>query len=243
MNALTLHCLHGTFQTPVVWTGLDRRLADRLDAPVRVVAEPIEPPPEGGAPAWAAAFCARRSADRPKPAVLLGYSLGGRLAMHALLACPGRWAAAVLVAAHPGGDEQPEREETRRRDAAWAERCRRDPWETLLGDWDGLAVFGGRPNPAPRDPGALGRERCARTFEQFSRAEQADLRPLLAAADLPPVLYVTGGEDARYGALGDELARRVPGLRHERIAGAGHRVPWERPSEFARVVAGFLGSL
>src|SRR5438270_3221228 len=37
--------------------------------------------------------------------VLLGYSLGGRLALHALLDEPGQWDAAVMVSTHPGLDE------------------------------------------------------------------------------------------------------------------------------------------
>ncbi|HSM09109.1 MAG TPA: alpha/beta fold hydrolase [Gemmatimonadota bacterium] len=239
-----LHCLHGTFQTPVVWSALATRLAgyDEAGDAVRVLAEDVAPPAAGGLETWATELCRRR--DTPgaegESHVLLGYSLGGRLAMHALVACPRAWSAAVLVAAHPGGGTDAERATVRRRDARWAERCRHDPWENVLADWDAQSVFGGRPNGAPRPPGGFDRERCARTFEAFSRAGQDDLRPLLEATRLPPILYVTGTEDTRYGALGDELAGRVPSIAHVVVAGAGHRVPWDRPDDFAAVVRRFL---
>jgi len=241
-----LHCLHGTFQTPAVWSDFEARLAGRAGAPagdaLRVLAEDVDPPATGGLETWAAGLCRRQAGapDDGEARVPLGYSLGGRLAMHALLACPRTWSAAVLVAAHPGGGSEAERAAVRQRDARWAERCRRDPWARLLADWDAQPVFGGRPNRAPRPPDGFDRERCARVFEAFSRAGQADLRPRLAAAPLPPVLYVTGAEDARYGALGDELAERVPAITHVVVPGAGHRVPWDRPAEFAVVVRGFL---
>src|SRR5258708_3665465 len=36
------------------------------------------------------------------PRILLGYSLGGRLAMHLLLAQPKLWDAAIFISANPG---------------------------------------------------------------------------------------------------------------------------------------------
>jgi len=242
---MVLHCLHGTFQEPGVWAGFADRLAPHVPVAVRVVAERIEPPAQGGLERWADVFC-RQVAEVEKSAapggrVLLGYSLGGRLAMHALLACPGEWGAAVLIAAHPGEADEEQRAAAQARDAAWADRCRSgEAMGRLLAEWDALPVFGGHPNRAPRVAEALDRERCARGFEAFSRAGQADLRPALAAASLPPVLYLTGRDDPRYPALGDELSGIVPGLRHESLEGAGHRVPWDRPGEFAKQVGRFL---
>lgn len=246
MTREVVHCLHGALQTPAVWSGFEARLSTRLPGGVRVVAEAIDPPEAGGAPAWAAGFCRRvagargYSVDVQGGRVLLGYSLGGRLAMHALLSCPELWSAAVLIAAHPGGGDATEREAIRRRDARWAERCRREPWPTLLAEWDDLPVFGGRPNRSARSPDGLDPERCARLFTAFSRAEQADLRAALAEAPLPPVLYVTGAEDIRYGALGAELSALVPSLEHAEVEDAGHRVPWDQPVAFAELVGRFL---
>jgi 2-succinyl-6-hydroxy-2,4-cyclohexadiene-1-carboxylate synthase len=249
MTTFVLHCLHGTFQGPGVWTSLETTLSEHVRVPLRIIAETLEPPRSGGGEAWARSFCARVARRRETGGVeqmriLLGYSLGGRLAMQTLLACPGAWSAAVLVAAHPGDSDPDVRAEARERDARWAARCRGvEPWERLLEEWDALPVFAGHPNRASRDPAVLSRERCARSFEAFSRGRQADLRSALAAAKLPPVLYVTGADDSRYRAIGTELSTRVAPLRHETIPGAGHRVPWDQPAEFADRVGTFLNSL
>lgn len=249
MAPIVLHCLHGTFQDPGVWAGLDEQLATHVARPLRTVAEEIELPAAGGLREWADALCVRlqpraRGEAPPEVRVLLGYSLGGRLALHALLACPAVWSGAVLIAAHPGEEDSAARAAVRARDTAWAARCRgADPTEDVLRDWDALAVFGGHPNRAPRDPATLDRERWARAFEVFSRAGQADLRPALAGADTPPILYLTGADDPSYPAIGEALAAGVPSLRHETVEGAGHRVPWDRPDEFASRLARFLNSL
>lgn len=247
MARTDLHCLHGTFQHPGVWSDLEARLGDE----VRVVAETIEPPAEGGLAGWADAYCARlarddaagRSGRRSGRRMLLGYSLGGRLAMHALVACPAAWDAAVLVSAHPGGGGAEERAAVRRRDERWAARCRREPLAGLLREWDALPVFGDYPNRAPRRLDALDAGRQARMFEAFTRSEQADLRPALAAAPLPPILYVTGADDPRYGELGAELASLVASLTHVVVPEAGHRVPWDRPAELADLVRAFMRSM
>jgi 2-succinyl-6-hydroxy-2,4-cyclohexadiene-1-carboxylate synthase len=243
---IDVHCLHGTFQTPDVWDGFAHLLAARLPGfGPRIRADDVLGVGTGGPAEWARAYCVSASVPTPAPVprparVLVGYSLGGRLGLHALLACPDRFDAAVLVSAHPGDDSSEEREQVRVRDGKWAARCRVDEWEGLLEDWDGQAVFGGLPNRAPRARAPRSLERWAEAFERFSRAEQPDLRPVLAGARLPAVLYVTGALDARYGAIGNELARRVPRIRHTTIAGAGHRVPWDRPEAFATAVADFL---
>lgn len=242
---IRLHCLHGTLQSPVVWAGLEDRLpADSAAGPIRVVAESIVPPSRGGLAEWAAHFCERIARDdHPEgdARVLLGYSLGGRLSMHALVRCPRCWSSVILVAAHPGGDIEAERSAIRQRDRAWAARCRSEPLDAVLTDWDELPVFTGRPNRAPRSR-ELGAERQARIFEAFSRGRQPDLRDALSRVVLPPILYLTGSDDVRYGRIGEELAARFPAIRHEVIPDAGHRVPWDRPDAFAAAVSRFLAA-
>lgn len=243
MVGIHLHCLHGTLQAPGVWSDFEERLQGDDATPVRVIAESIVPPPRGGLEAWAADFCESIAGDessRGDSRVLLGYSLGGRLAMQVLARCPDRWTSAVLVAAHPGVDAEDDRAAIRERDRAWASRCRSESLARVLADWDELPVFGGRPNRAPRSPDELDPERQARMFEAFSRGGQPDLREALSKAALPPILYLTGSDDERYSRIGRDLAARIPALRHEVVSDAGHRVPWDRPDAFAAAVSRFL---
>src|SRR5262245_2595776 len=54
-------------------------------------------------------FNAHISQSHPQN-ILLGYSLGARIAMHALIQAPHLWRAAILVSGHPGLDSEKERE-------------------------------------------------------------------------------------------------------------------------------------
>ena len=65
--------------------------------------------------------------------LILGYSMGGRLALHALTAAPEKWRAAIIVSAHPGlvSGQQERREE----DREWASLSRGN-WTSFLDQWN-----------------------------------------------------------------------------------------------------------
>lgn len=195
--------------------------------------------------AWAAAFCKATAdyqrLDLPKP-ILLGYSLGGRLALHALLHQPELWQGAIIVAAHPGLHDETEKAARLEQDRHWAERFRTEPWDVLMRDWEAQAVFGGRPNPNPPRSGAFKRKQVASFFDQFSLSRQDNLRPALSRLTTPPVLYLTGEDDTKFTVLGRELAGRCPAITHEIMADAGHRVPWEAAEAFTGAVQDFIQS-
>lgn len=192
---------------------------------------------------WTKGFCEKVALYPNETHILLGYSLGGRLALHALLNCSSLWAGAVVVGADPGLKDDEARTAQLQRDRAWAERWLVEEWESLWQAWDAQGVFGGRPNKVERPEAVYSRPQIARLFETFSKGHQADLRPRLAALKAPPILYLSGEDDAKYRTLGDELEAICPALTHELVAGAAHRVPWENPEGFTRKVRAFLNRI
>ncbi|MEU1090515.1 alpha/beta fold hydrolase [Streptomyces sp. NPDC005576] len=74
------------------------------------------------------------------------------------------------------------------------------------------------------------------------RAERPDLRPVLAATDVP-VLVVVGADDV-YTPLADaeEMRRHAPHARLEVIGGAGHLPGAEQPERFNAVLLDFLAT-
>jgi len=156
---------------------------------------------------------------------LAGYSLGGRLALHALVRRPELWSGAVILSSHPGLASPAERSVRLQRDAAWARRVRDEPWHSVLEAWNAQAVFAA---DGPPDAGAQRslegwRAAVATAFELWSLGRQDDLRPALARCRVP-VLWVTGGEDRVFTALGAESAALLPEGRHEILEGLGHRL-------------------
>jgi 2-succinyl-6-hydroxy-2,4-cyclohexadiene-1-carboxylate synthase len=115
--------------------------------------------------------------------------------------------------------------------------------ESLLVEWDELPVFCSIPNPVPRNPKELDAEKNACLFEVFSKGRQRDLLPEFTKLQAPPVFYLSGEKDEKYGELGEKLAASCPIVRHRVIPQAGHRIPWENPYSFVEAVLEFMGSI
>src|SRR5512141_1235766 len=77
---------------------------------------------------------------------LLGYSLGGRMALHALVG-GATYERAVIVSANLGIEGDDARLSRRRADEHWARRFETQPWEPLMRDWNAQPLFGGHAMP------------------------------------------------------------------------------------------------
>ncbi len=173
--------------------------------------------------------------ERP---ILAGYSLGGRLALHALALHPERWGGAVVVSAHPGLCCVEDRLARSTSDAVWAERARTWAWEAFLACWNGQALFDGVSEALLARQRALEarREAVATAFERWSLGRQADLRPALRAF-AGPVRWITGERDARFTRIGLEMAEVFSDFHLAVVPGCGHRVLEEGTAEVARAIA------
>jgi 2-succinyl-6-hydroxy-2,4-cyclohexadiene-1-carboxylate synthase len=196
------------------------------------------PPTRRSLTAWADHFAAWVAETDPTP-VLLGYSLGGRLALHALLAQPALWRGAVIVSTHPGLTDPAERTARRAEDARWAERFVHDEWDTVLADWDARPVFGGARRTLERPESAYDRTALATALVEWSLGVQEPLAEHLN--EIPcSVRWIVGARDARYVQLGRNPVAHLPSGELRIAPNAGHRVPWEAPAWFAGQVEEFV---
>jgi 2-succinyl-6-hydroxy-2,4-cyclohexadiene-1-carboxylate synthase len=176
-------------------------------------------------------------------AVLCGYSLGGRLALHAALRDPGAYAALVMVGTSAGIEEPVTRAERARTDeklAAWMET---QPIEAIVDIWERQPLFADQSDSLveAQKPGRLAQD--PRSLALILRtAGQGVLEPVwgrLNQLDVP-VLAMAGDRDRRYGEAARRIAREVPRGRAEIIEHAGHAPQLQQPGAVARVLADFL---
>lgn len=233
-----LWCLHGNLQKASVWQFLDHQLDN-----TKLELVDLWQSQASGFWDWAEQFCETVAASETAKHVLLGYSLGGRLALHALLKQPELWHAAVIVAADSGLSSAAERDKRLTWDQAWAERFLQDDWQTLLRDWDAQAVFANYPSETLRVETDFSRQAIASLFDLFSKGRQDDLLPQLKTLSKPKLLYLSGEDDNKYTAVGADLAHICPALSHRIIPNAGHRVPWENQAAFITSLRTFLTDL
>lgn len=169
---------------------------------------------------------------------LCGYSLGGRLGIHALLHDPGMWKGALFISTNPGLVTEGERASRRETDAEWAVKCLEMPWTDLLHAWDGQSVFKSDSPTTKGQDSRLSlypwRRSIARAFIDWSLGGQEDYRVALRECRVPS-LWIAGENDPKFRVL----AQSVVGDHVHLIPGCGHRVPMEAPAVLAALIDSF----
>lgn len=183
------------------------------------------------------------------PFFLLGYSMGGRIALHAALREPDRVLGLVLESTSYGIADPAERAERRRRDDELAASIEAEGLEAFVNRWERLPLFATQRSLPPEVRRAQRAQRLAHSPRGLANALRG-LSPgrhealLARLGDLTaPTLIVAGKLDAKYAAAAGEMCAALPDARLALISGAGHNVHLERPGEFERVVVPFLEGL
>ncbi len=183
-----------------------------------------------------------RAAGMPNPRVLMGYSFGGRVALHALIQNSKLWTAGIIVSAHLGLQNSMERQSRRLSDLAWAERFLKDDWGSLRDDWNSQPLFRFASVQAEKCEFEYSRFALSHALQAGSLANQKDLRAELSLLELP-LLWISGEQDARFEKLMREAVALNPRFQGRCVSGAGHRVPWDQSDAFRQILFDFLQSL
>jgi 2-succinyl-6-hydroxy-2,4-cyclohexadiene-1-carboxylate synthase len=176
-------------------------------------------------------------------AVLLGYSLGGRIALYTALS--GFFRGLVLESASPGIADAAEREQRRISDEAVAARIEREGVTAFVDYWERLSLFASQQSLPVERRAALRRQRLrnrASGLANSLRGVGAGVQPALheALAGLYiPCLLIAGAQDAKYSRIAEEMAMQLPQPTLCLVPEAGHTVHLERPEAFTAAVLGF----
>lgn len=171
--------------------------------------------------------------------ILMGYSLGGRLALHALLLSPTLWQAAIIISAHPGLLHASDKEKRDQIDREWAHRFQSEEWATLMQAWDSRDIFKQSDYKFERRESAYQRQHLAYVLQQASLAHQDDLRQAIQGLPIP-ILWIVGERDQTYTELAKSIILSHPQSSISIVPCAGHRVPWEQPALFKQQVEQFI---
>jgi len=169
---------------------------------------------------------------------ILGYSMGGRLALHCLIAAPELWKAAVIVSASSGIDVE-ERSARRKNDNVWVEKFSNLSPQEFIREWNSQPVLGSSSaTVTPENAKELLNPSMARGLRQWSVSQQS----LLALEKIEcPTLMMAGSEDLKYKNIAENMKARI-NLSSLHILDCGHRLPWDKPKEFSKALNSFLQS-
>jgi len=178
---------------------------------------------------------------------LVGYSMGGRLALNVAARRPERLISLLTVGAHAGLEGEA-RESRRQGDEALAQRIEKDGLEAFINYWTALPLFAGLERRGPSFVAQMHAERMRNTTAGLAASLRGmgagEMEPLwdqLGRVSFPST-FVAGQLDHGYVASARRLASIVPDSRVEIVLRAGHAVHQERPEAFARVLAAHLAA-
>ncbi len=180
-------------------------------------------------------LCSEIAAQDKHPHIC-GYSLGGRLAMHALLAVPHIWESAIFISAHPGLKDKESRKSRLSTDTEWAVKCLNLPWREFLEKWDAQPVFSGI-STDDRSDIKKWKKSIARAFIDWSLGQQADLSTPLQSCKVPQ-LWISGEWDKKFTAI----IQTSMGEKAIILPKVGHRIPREAPIPLSKLLIHWLES-
>lgn len=174
----------------------------------------------------------------PEPVHLLGYSMGGRLALYVALAYPAQVKSLYLESASPGLEDEEARQQRQRQDEALADRIEQEGVPAFVDFWEALPLFASQqrlPNDV-RD--RLRRQRIqnqahglANSLRGMGTGVQPSLWSRLGELRMPVHLLV-GALDTKFVAINRRMAQALPQATLTVVPDAGHTVHLEQPRRF-----------
>ncbi|MGQ0568067.1 MAG: 2-succinyl-6-hydroxy-2,4-cyclohexadiene-1-carboxylate synthase [Armatimonadota bacterium] len=177
---------------------------------------------------------------------LLGYSMGGRVALALAITAPERFTALILESTSPGLRDHEIRRDRSAQDAALADAIERDGVEAFADRWEQLPLFRSQTALPEEVRSALRAQRLqnhaaglAGSLRGIGQGVQPPMHDFLPGLRVP-TLILAGSLDPQYSELGHEMSRDIPGACLEIVQGAGHAIHLEQPAAFHCLVLEFL---
>ena len=223
--APTVTFVPGFMQRGEAWEPVAGALAERyrvrcLDFTTYTFEERLEEIPAGGA--------------------VVGYSMGGRLSLHAALRDSHEFQALVLIGVSAGVDDPDERRRADEELAAWIER---HSIEEVVERWERRPVFASQSGElrAAQRAGRLSHD--PRRLAQLLRSAGQGATPPVwdRLRELRcPVLLIAGEHDQRYVKAAHRMAGLIADARVTVVPGAGHAPQLEQPALVAELLDEYL---
>jgi 2-succinyl-6-hydroxy-2,4-cyclohexadiene-1-carboxylate synthase len=176
---------------------------------------------------------------------LLGYSMGGRVALAAAVGHPERVASLILESASPGLAGFGERDARVASDNALAAAIERDGIEAFVARWERIPLFATQERLPAQVRARLRTQRLANnpiglanSLRGLGTGVQPSLWERLAEVKMP-CLIMAGELDAKFASIARAMAAAIAGSALAIVPGAGHTIHLEQPAAFERLVLEF----
>lgn len=185
---------------------------------------------------------ARWLREQPAPVTLVGYSMGGRLALGLAIRYPELVHHLVLESSSPGLASVTEQAQRQQHDQALAQQLLDQGLPAFVQQWARLPLFASQQRlPLTRqhqiqqqrlqhEPQAL-----ANSLRYFGTGQQPNLWPALPYLTVPTTLIV-GELDPKFQQISQQMQDLLPQSQRFVVADAGHNVHLEQPEAYQTIL-------
>jgi 2-succinyl-6-hydroxy-2,4-cyclohexadiene-1-carboxylate synthase len=180
---------------------------------------------------------------------LVGYSMGGRVALSLALAHPKRVRSLALESASPGIAQADERRARIKSDEALCELIENEGLEKFIEHWEQQPLFATQNVLTDELRAGLREERLRNTtrglINSLRGLGSGVMPPLWQKLDQVqcPTLIIVGELDTKYTGIALKMAAVMKQVRVCIVEGAGHTVHLENPNKFNELLLRFLSSV
>ncbi|MBW4659658.1 MAG: 2-succinyl-6-hydroxy-2,4-cyclohexadiene-1-carboxylate synthase [Drouetiella hepatica Uher 2000/2452] len=175
---------------------------------------------------------------------LVGYSMGGRIALYLTLNFPEHFHKTLLESASPGLKTEAEQTQRTQRDRDLAQRLETEDLPTFLAQWYSQPLFASLQNHPSFDQMLDHRLqnnplRLAKSLRHSSTGQQPSLWEKLQHNTVP-MLLLAGELDKKFITINIEMAERSPFIQYKTIDRCGHNIHLENTALFIHHIKHFF---
>lgn len=176
------------------------------------------------------------------PFVLLGYSMGGRLALRYALERPEFISDLILVGVTPGIIDAKERRLRKEADEVWASKILNKGVDNFLKDWQEQPLI----QTQKKIPDSIREPMFERKLQNTALGLANSLKGMSSGIMDPlwerlneikfPITVITGGDDKKFTEIARQIRTIIPSAVHAIIPEAGHAAIWEQQECFIELL-------
>ena len=177
---------------------------------------------------------------------LLGYSMGGRLALFLAINHVSVIKKLILESASPGLKTESERKNRLALDNRLADRIEQDGIEDFVGFWESISLWESQKHLSEDRKQSLRQIRLANnpaglanSLRGMGTGQQPSQWSQLSDLDAQTLL-ITGALDQKFCGIAADMKPLIPNCQHQTILNAGHTIHLEKPAEWLHAIQDFL---
>ncbi|SNX71220.1 2-succinyl-6-hydroxy-2,4-cyclohexadiene-1-carboxylate synthase [Bacillus oleivorans] len=177
---------------------------------------------------------------------LLGYSMGGRVALSYSILKKQQVKKLILESSSPGLKTEAERVVRQKHDLNLSLKIKNEGLESFVAYWENIPLFATQKSLPDSVKERIREERLfqnpiglANSLIGFGTGSQPSLWKRLNEAVIPTLL-ITGHEDQKFLLIAKQMEKLMPQAKHVNVFNAGHAIHVELPQKFGKIVKEFV---